>query len=109
MDGISTWPVEASTPDGRSTATIGLPDPAASSIAAAIVPRGAPLLPVPRSASTRKTEPVTASRAPGAGIRQERDRKPGALASVVGRAGIASERVLFGRHQHPHRESRCLE
>ena len=47
----ATSPVEASTPEGRSTATTGVPQALIRSIIAAASGRGAPWNPVPKSAS----------------------------------------------------------
>ncbi len=60
--GVSACPVVAFTPEGMSIATIGFSERSAHSMAAAMAPRGAPLLPVPRSASTRnEAEPAASS------------------------------------------------
>ena len=45
-------PVDASTPEGRSTDTTGAPEPLMRSISAAASGRGSPWKPVPKSAST---------------------------------------------------------
>jgi hypothetical protein len=57
----STSPVEASTPEGRSTATTGTPVPLIRSINAAASARGAPWKPVPKSASTTTSAPSGSS------------------------------------------------
>ena len=59
----ATSPVEASTPDGTSTATTGTPAPFIRSINSAAARRGAPWNPVPKSASTIKWAPSTSSSA----------------------------------------------
>ena len=57
----ATSPVEASTPEGRSTATTGSPQALIRSISAAASGRGAPWKPVPNSASMTTSQPSTAS------------------------------------------------
>ena len=57
----ATSPVEASTPDGRSTATTGSPAALIRSISAAASDRGAPRNPVPKRASITTSQPSTAS------------------------------------------------
>ncbi len=47
----ATSPVDASTPDGMSTATTGTPPPLICSMSAEVSSRGAPFIPVPSSAS----------------------------------------------------------
>ena len=59
--GPATSPVEASTPEGTSTATTGRPAALMRSISAAASGRGAPRKPVPKSASTITSAPSTSS------------------------------------------------
>ena len=54
----ATSPVEASTPEGRSTATTGSPQALIRSISAAASGRGAPWKPVPNSASIDDVAPL---------------------------------------------------
>jgi hypothetical protein len=54
-------PVEASTPDGTSTATIGTGDALMRSIVSAASSRGAPWKPVPNSASMTTSAPSSSS------------------------------------------------
>ena len=60
----ATSPVEASTPEATSQATIGAPAAFAASIAASAGSRGAPSKPVPKIASMIAPEPASASSAP---------------------------------------------
>ncbi len=57
----STLPVEASTPEGRSTDTTGTPAAFTSAITRAASDRGFPLNPVPKSASTTTSAGVCSS------------------------------------------------
>ena len=63
----ATSPVDASTPEGTSAATTGAPAAVIASIAAAASSRGAPVLPVPRSASTIALAPSSRAASNGAG------------------------------------------
>ena len=57
----ATSPVDASTPEGRSTETTGNPQALIRSIIAAASVRGEPWKPVPKSASITTSQPSTAS------------------------------------------------
>ena len=76
-------PVSASTPEGTSTATTGAPQPAIHSTAAAAGPRGAPLAPVPRRASTT-TRPSAGSGRNGATAMP----RLAAIAAMVAASGV---------------------
>ena len=94
-----TTPVEASTPEGTSTLTMGAPQALAASIASAIAPRGSPVKPVPSSAS------MTA-----AGLRRgvarpiDRGRRLRS-GTAQARGGAGARRVAGAREVHLHRRS----
>ena len=97
----ATSPVEAFTPEGRSTATTGAPAALIASILRAASSRGSPWKPVPKSASTITSAPPTSSETSASrpAVAQDVDRDP-PVAPVRAAAADGHEAPRLGEAPH---------